>query len=108
MELQFTSPLDAASATDPQNYDVTRWNYKWTGDYGSPDIKVSDGSKGKDALPVEKASLSADKKTLTLKLPNMAPTMQMRIKFKIQSADGKPCEQEIHSTVHRVPGFVAK
>ena len=108
VELQFTSPLDEASATDPQNYDVTRWNYKWTGDYGSPDIKVSDGSKGKDALPVEKASLSADKKTLTLKLPNMAPAMQMRIKFKIQSADGKPCEQEIHSTVHRVPGFVAK
>jgi hypothetical protein len=28
----------------------------------------------------------------------------MRIKFKIQSADGKPVESEIHNTIHRVPG----
>ena len=108
VQLQFTGPLDAASATDPQNYDLKRWNYKWTGNYGSDDFKVSDGAKGKDDVPVEKATLSPDKKTLTLKLPNMSPAMQMRIKFKIQSADGKPCEQEIHNTIHRVPGMAAK
>ena len=108
VQLQFTAPLDAASATDPQNYDLKRWNYKWTGNYGSDDFKVSDGAKGKDDVPVEKATLSPDKKTLTLKLPNMSPAMQMRIKFKIQSADGKPVEQEIHNTIHRVPGMAAK
>ena len=32
------------------------------------------------------------------------PAMTMRLKFKIQSADGKPVEQDIHSTIHRVPG----
>ena len=106
--LQFTNALDAASATDVQNYDITRWNYKWTGAYGSPDFKVSDGSQGKDAVPVEKAVLSPDKKTLTLTLPGMQPAMTMRLKFKIQSADGKPVEQEIHATIHRVPGVAAK
>ena len=101
--LQFTNALDAASATDVQNYDITRWNYQWTGAYGSPDFKVSDGTKGKDTVPVEKATLSADKKTLTLTLADMQPAMTMRLKFKIQSTDGKPVEQEIHSTIHRVP-----
>ena len=45
----------------------------------------------------------ADRATLA----NMAPAMQMRIKFKIQGADGKPCDQEIHNTIHRVPGQTA-
>ncbi len=103
VQLQFTNALDAASATDVQNYDITRWNYKWTGQYGSDDYKVSDGTKGKDAMAVEKAALSPDKKTLTLTLPDMRPAMTLRLKFKIQSADGKPVEQEIHATIHRVP-----
>ncbi len=108
VQLTFTNALDAASASDPQNYDLTRWNYKWTGQYGSDDFKVSDGTKGKDAVPVEKATLSPDKKTLTLTLPDMRPAMTLRLKFKIQSAEGKPVEQEIHSTIHRVPGVAAK
>ena len=106
--LQFTNALDAGSATDVQNYDITRWNYQWTGNYGSPDFKVSDGGKGKDAVTVEKAALSPDKKTLTLTLADMRPAMTLRLKFKIQSADGKPVEQEIHATIHRVPGMAAK
>ncbi|MCE9609447.1 MAG: hypothetical protein K8R23_04400 [Chthoniobacter sp.] len=107
VQLTFTSPLDAASATDVQNYDIKRWNYKWTGNYGSPDFKVSDGSKGQDTMTVEKATLSPDKKTLTLQLADMRPAMTIRLKFKVQGADGKPCEQEIHSTVHRIPGVAA-
>ena len=65
-------------------------------------------TQGKDAVPVEKAVLSPDKKTLTLTLPDMQPAMTLRLKFKIQSADGKPVEQEIHSTIHRLPGVAAK
>ncbi len=103
VQLQFTGPLDAASATDVQNYDITRWNYEWTGNYGSPDLKVSDGTKGKDTVTIEKAVLSPDKKTLTLTLADMQPAMTLRLKFKIDSADGKPVEQEIHATIHRVP-----
>ncbi len=103
LALHFTGALDEKSATDPQNYNIERWNYKWTGAYGSPDIKPSDGKNGKDAVTVEKITLSADKKTLTFSIPDIAPVMQMRLKFKIQSADGKPVEQEIHNTIHRVP-----
>lgn len=107
IQLKFTGPLDEASATDVQNYSVEVWNYKWTGEYGSPDFKVSDGTKGRDTLEVGQASLSADHKTLTLPISGLAPCMQMKIKFRIQSADGKPVEQEIHNTIHRVPGAKA-
>jgi hypothetical protein len=104
VQLTFTGALNPESATDAQNFSVERWNYKWTGAYGSPDYKVTDGKQGKDLVLVEKITLAPDKKTLTLTLPEMAPCMQMRIKFKIQSADGKPVESEIHNTIHRVPG----
>ncbi|MDB6149540.1 MAG: Cytochrome c [Chthoniobacter sp.] len=105
IELVFTGPLDEASATDMENFSVERWNYQWTGAYGSPDFKVSNPQeKGKELVILDAITLSSDKKTLLLKLPEMVPCMQMKIKFKIQAADGSPVEQEIHNTIHRVPG----
>ena len=105
LQIGFSGPLDAASATDAQNYSVERWNYQWTGNYGSPDIKPSDGKLGKDLVLIEKISISPDKKTVTLQLPEMAPVMQMRVRCKIKAADGRAVDQDIHNTIHRVPGL---
>ena len=33
------------SATDAQNFSIERWNYKWTGAYGSENDSVADPSK---------------------------------------------------------------
>jgi len=107
VQLKFTAPVDEKTATDAQNFNIERWNYKWTGEYGSKDYKVSDGTVGKDSMTIEKAVLSADKKTLTLTLADMQPCMQMRIKYKIQAADGSAVENDIHNTIHRVPGMKA-
>jgi len=110
--LHFTNALDAVAAADVQNYEITRWNYKWSGAYGSDNYSVTDPTKrGKaltDPVNIEKITLSPDKKILTLTLADMQPAMTLRLKFKIQSADGKPVEQEIHSTIHRLPGTAAK
>ena len=108
VQLKFTAPLDEASATDAQNFSVERWNYKWTGAYGSDNYSVEEPAKhsgnAADLVLIDKITLSPDKQTLTLALPGMTPVMQMKIRFKIQSADGKPVDQEIHNTIHRVPG----
>ena len=108
VQLEFTAPLDESSATDPQNFSVERWNYKWTGAYGSDNYSVSDPTKHSgntaDLVLIDKITLSPDHKTLTLALPEMAPVMQMKIRFKVKSAEGKPVDQEIHNTIHRVPG----
>jgi hypothetical protein len=104
LQIGFTGPLDATSATDGENYSVERWNYQWTGNYGSPDLKPSDGKLGKDLVLVDKISISPDKKTVTLQLPDMAPVMQMRVRCKIKAADGRAVDQDIHNTIHCVPG----
>lgn len=103
--ITFTAPLDEKSATDAQNFAVQQWNYAWTGAYGSPDISVADPTKKqRDTLEVKSVKLSPDKKTLTLELPDVQPVMQMKIKFKINAADGQVLEQEIHNTIHKVAG----
>jgi hypothetical protein len=35
----------------------------------------------------------------------MQPVMQMKIKYKINAADGRVLDQEIHNTIHRIPGL---
>ena len=55
-------------------------------------------------LLINKLTLSADRKQLTIDLGDLQPAMQMRIKYKIAAADGSVVENEIHNTIHRVPG----
>ncbi len=103
--LTFTSPLDPKSATDRENYSVERWNYRWTGEYGSPDVSVANPKKkGRDLVLIDEITLSPDQKTLTLKLPDMAPVMQMKIKYRLKNTDGEDVDQEIHSTINKLPG----
>ena len=103
VEITFTSPLDAMSATDPENYSVEEWNYQWTGNYGSPDFSVKNpGGKGHDKLEVKSARLSADKKTVFLELAGLRPCDQMKIKFSIAAADGASISQEIYNTIHKL------
>ncbi len=105
LQLTFTAPLDEKSATDAENYSVDQWNYLWTGNYGSPDVSALDaGRKGRDSLTIAGVNLSADKKTVTIELPDVKPVMQMKIKFKIKAADGSALDKEIFSTVNAVPG----
>ncbi|MHA3775357.1 DUF6797 domain-containing protein [Verrucomicrobiota bacterium sgz303538] len=105
VELTFTGPLDEKSALDAQNFSVEQWNYLWTGNYGSPDVSVFDPKKkGRDLVLIESIKLSPDKKTLILEIQDRVPAMQMKIKYKINTPDGKVLDQEIYNTVHRIPG----
>ncbi|MEP6662685.1 MAG: DUF6797 domain-containing protein, partial [Verrucomicrobiota bacterium] len=52
IEISFTQPLDAASATDLENYSIKRWNYQRAENYGSPEFSFADPKKtGRDDLP---------------------------------------------------------
>lgn len=101
--IAFTDPLDAAAAQDAANYSVERWNYVYSGNYGSPDVSPDDPKKkGRDKVEVQSAQLSADGRTVFLEMP-VKPVMQMRIKFALKAADGAPVNHEIYNTVHKVP-----
>jgi hypothetical protein len=103
-QLQFDTPLDPQSAVDAESYTVEEWNYLWSGAYGSPDYSVREPEKkGRDSIKVKSATLSTDKKTVTLALEDLQPAMQTRIRFKIKAADGKDVDQELYGTLHKLP-----
>jgi mono/diheme cytochrome c family protein len=97
--ITYTDPLDADSATDPGNYTIQHWNYKWTARYGSDDFKM-DGSKGRDSLEADQIALSPDRKTVYLHIPGIRPVMQMDIRTNIEAADGTDVRHQIHHTIH--------
>ncbi len=105
VDLTFTGPLDEKSALDAENFSVEQWNYLWSGNYGSPDISALDPKKrGRDLVLIKSLKLSPDKKTLSIDLEDRVPVMQMKIRYKINAADGKVIDQEIYNTIHRIPG----
>lgn len=103
VRITFTAPLDEASARDTGNWNVEMWNYIYSGGYGSPEVSTKDAKvKKHDKLEVTDVALSADKKTVTLKLSELTPAMQMKIKFNLKAADGSAVNSEIYNTVHKV------
>jgi len=103
LHLTFTQPLDAASAADPENYAIRRWNYRRTSAYGSPTFKVSDpNARGNEEVNVTAAKLSADKRTVTLTIEDLRPCHQQHIRFNITAADGTKINSEVMHTIHAV------
>jgi glucose/arabinose dehydrogenase len=103
VEITFLQKLDAQSAADTGNFGVEQWNYKWTSDYGSPEVKASNGQPGHDVLTIKSAKLLADGKTVFLEIPGIQPVMQMLIKYNIDAADGAEVKGEIANTINYVP-----
>ena len=56
--------------------------------------------KKHDPLTVKSATLSADKKSVFLEIPDIKPVMQMQIKFTIKSADGAELRSEVINSIH--------
>ncbi len=101
--LVFTNPLDAESASDIENYDVRRWGYRRTADYGSRDYKVSNPRKlGQDRVRVTQVDLAEDRQTLLLRIPDMQPSMQVEIRYEIFAEDGTKLSNRIQSTINRI------
>ncbi len=104
IQIKFTNPLETAGASDPQNYSIEQYNYRWTQDYGSPDFKVSDPSqKGRDPVEIKSVKLADDKKTVLLEIPGLKPVDQMIIKLNLKAEDGSPIVKEITNTINFVP-----
>ena len=103
LKLTFTAPLDVATAKDVENYSAERWNYKWSGDYGSPEFSPSDPkSKKHEPVNISSVDLSADRKSVFLRMPDLAPVDQLRVKLRIAAKDGTPISQDIYGTIYKL------
>lgn len=99
--LQFGVELDSVVAKDLLNFQVKRWNYKRTKEYGSGHFKL-DGTAGEESMPVFSSHLSADRKAILLVVPNMDEVMQMEVLYNLRSADGAVLEDGFWFTVNQV------
>jgi len=103
IHIGFTAPVETSSASDPENYSIQQYNYKWTKDYGSPEFKVSDPTaKGRDEVKINSIKVSPDKKEVFLEVPGLKPVMQMRIKMKIKAETGADLPGEVSNTINTV------
>lgn len=103
--LTFTEPLDPESAEDPDNYGVEEWNYLWSGNYGSPDYKVSDPNQiGHDDVEVASATLLSDRRTVFLELPTLKPAMQVGINYAVKAQAGRPIQQTYYASLQKLGG----
>jgi hypothetical protein len=101
IRIGFDRELDDESASDPRNFSVERWNYKYSAAYGSDHWSVKDSSRmGHDRVSVETAVLDDKGKSVFLKIPDMKAAMQMKVAFKLRFADGHVERNTIHHTVH--------
>jgi hypothetical protein len=74
-ELEFTQPVDAATAADPKSYEARGFTSIYQSSYGSPIVD-------EQPCPVEKAELSADGRRVRLALGNIREGMIHEIKAK--------------------------
>jgi hypothetical protein len=104
IELAFATPLDPETANDPESFGVQQWNYRWSKEYGSPDLSVADPAKqGRDDVPVTSAALRPDGKTVFLEIPGLKPVMQMSIRYDLETTDGATLNDTFYLTIHDVP-----
>ena len=101
--LTFSDKLDAATAVDLENWSGEQWNYLWTGNYGSPEVKPGTSDPGHAPLAITKATLGADGRTIFLAISELKPVMQFSLTYKITSASGDDLNQNFVGTINVVP-----
>ena len=97
--LTFTQKLDPKIAGDPENYAISRWNYKRSSAYGSPTFKVSKRrarQRGRECYRRQAVGRCLGVRSLG---KTLRPCDQQLIKFNIDAADGTNIRNEIMHTI---------
>jgi putative heme-binding domain-containing protein len=93
--IRFTDPFSPQSAQRTANYSIRAWDLKRTANYGSKHYNER-------TWRVSKATLSGDGKSVTLKVPEIAPTWGMEIRCFLETPSGEAVQRRIHNTIHRL------
>ncbi|HEX6022724.1 MAG TPA: family 16 glycoside hydrolase [Solirubrobacter sp.] len=103
-KLTYTKPLSDATLADlATKYRVRQWTYVPTSAYGGPKV-------GEEALTVTDATVSEDRKVVTLKIDGLKPNrvVYVRSPRPFEAQDGTPLlSTEAWYTLNKLPGYVA-
>jgi hypothetical protein len=96
--VNFTTPVDPKTASDPSAYAVEHYRYEYTGSYGSPEL-----DRTRDA--VESARVSADGRSVDLTLPPLVKDRVYLIAPRgVKSVKGEPLVHPIGAyTLQEIP-----
>jgi glucose/arabinose dehydrogenase len=127
LEIRFSQKLDPKVAADIANYELQKWTYPWTSQYGTRGKVYSVDNPGEtkpDPVKVESIQLSDDGKSVFLEITALKPGkvttsigileelpdmieaslgLVISISYQISTADGVKLNHMIHKTIHRVP-----
>jgi len=94
MILTFSEAL-ASAEVSPSSFALKVWSANRTANYGSPHI---------DERPLEitAATLAADRRSLALTVPRLAPTQFYELVIKLPTAAGGVVERTMHGTIHHL------
>ncbi|MCA9161608.1 MAG: c-type cytochrome, partial [Planctomycetales bacterium] len=96
MELTFSDPLDPQIAADIDRFALKAWDLKRSKNYGSPHIN-------EHVVAVNAVTLSADRKTLILAVPDLHPTWCYELRCRLRSSEGYDFDRIVHGTIHELP-----
>ncbi len=88
----FSDALSPQSAADISSWEIRAWDLERTSKYGCKHLNER-------TWKISKADLSADGKSITLDVPELAPTWGMSIKLQLRGAGGETIEREIHNSI---------
>ena len=95
--LSFSEALDADIASQFQNHFAMCWNYRYGGQYGSPEYSSRHrGMLGHDYVPIKSAHLVGDGKSLFLEMPDIQPVNQLYLRVQVAGGEFR----ELFVTVH--------
>lgn len=96
----FSRPIDPDSAADLRRYRAERWNYRWSGTYGSFHYSAEEPDRiGHDPVPIVSAEPTADGRGVFLRIDGMAPVDQFWLATDLLAEDGTPLRFDLHATI---------
>ena len=98
LDITFSEPLEGDVTAE--SFAARAWDLRRSADYGSPHLN-------EHAVAVTAARLSADRRTVTLDMPGLAPTRGMEISWTLRDAQGGPVTGSLHLTLHALGGAKA-
>ena len=93
--LTFSEPLDKVSAEDLSHFTLKVWGLQRSEKYGSPHLNER-------PLAITQAKIAADARSITLTIPELAPTRGLELKCTLTGSDGRTFTRTVHATIHRL------
>ncbi|MFD1140032.1 PQQ-dependent sugar dehydrogenase [Larkinella insperata] len=83
-DLTFTQPVDAATASRPENYQFRHYRYEYHKTYGSPQFDIA-------AVPVKAVTVSKDRRKVSLNLADLKPGLIYELTLgDVRATNGEP------------------